>query len=380
MNNNISILFIEPGPAPPPETPEMNCLSLLGPGIFADVVQTCWGDGRGSCPAKFNLPNVRYHFTYSSTLRQPLRVFWDLAFFVFRGLSIFRSGRRFQLIVAYGTTRTAAAALILKWLTRSRLILDIPGDPRTAYLCDSDHPTSGDKLKHSLAHLWTRFLLRHVDRLKLLFPEQMDIYPQAARIPKSLFAAFVPISSVNASSEEGNYVLFLGFPWHLKGVDVLIRAFNLISDDFRNQTLKIVGHCPNRIPFEALRGDNTRIEFHKGVSREKALELIAGCTCLVLPSRTEAMGRVLLEAMAARKPVIASRVGGIPYYVKDRETGLLFESGNVEQLASCLRLVLGDESLRRQLAARAFDQVHERLNEHEYARQFTEMIRQTISE
>ncbi len=356
----------------------MDRFSFFEPGIQADVLQTCWGDRRKYPPANFNLANVRYHFTYTSTLREPLKIVRELVFFLLRGLAVFRSGRRFQVIVAYGTTRTAAAALILKWLTRSKLILDIPGDPRTAYLGDSARPVPSDRLKHSISRIWTRFLLRHVDRLKLLFPEQMDIFPEATRIPKSVFAEFTPVSSVEASADDRGYVLFLGFPWHLKGVDVLIQAFNRISDDFPHCRLKIVGHCPDRAPFETLRANNGRIEFHKGVRHREALELIAGCTCLVLPSRTEGMGRVLLEAMAARKPVIASRVGGIPYYVSDRETGLLFETEDVEQLESCLRLVLGDETLRGQLAARAFEHVHEHLNEHEYARQFTEMIRQTI--
>ena len=55
---------------------------------------------------------------------------------------------------------------------------------------------------------------------------------------------------------------------------------------------------------------------------------MARCRVFVLPSRTEAMGRVLIEAMAMGKTCIASAVDGIPHYVRDEDTGLLFRSGD----------------------------------------------------
>ena len=70
---------------------------------------------------------------------------------------------------------------------------------------------------------------------------------------------------------------------------------------------------------------------------------MAGCSLFVLPSRTEAMGRVLLEAMACKKPIIASNVGGIPEIIKDGYNGLLFESENVDDLAEKIRLVLSNK-------------------------------------
>jgi glycosyltransferase involved in cell wall biosynthesis len=67
----------------------------------------------------------------------------------------------------------------------------------------------------------------------------------------------------------------------------------------------------------------------------------------------EGLPIVLMEAMAAGVPVIASRVAGIPELVEDDETGLLFTPSNWGELASRIDLLLGDEALRTRLAERA---------------------------
>jgi len=68
-------------------------------------------------------------------------------------------------------------------------------------------------------------------------------------------------------------------------------------------------------------------------------------------SRWEGFGIVLLEAMLARLPVVATRVSAIPEVVVDGETGLLVEAGDVAALAACLSTVLGDAALRERLGS-----------------------------
>jgi glycosyltransferase involved in cell wall biosynthesis len=70
-------------------------------------------------------------------------------------------------------------------------------------------------------------------------------------------------------------------------------------------------------------------------------ELLAAMTCLVFPSfKIEGTPQVLLQALAMAKPVIASRVGGIPRLIADRETGLLVEPQNAESLSRAIQWVL----------------------------------------
>jgi len=77
----------------------------------------------------------------------------------------------------------------------------------------------------------------------------------------------------------------------------------------------------------------------------------------VLPSDYEAFGIVLLEAMAARTPVVASRVGGVPDVVEDGVTGLLYPYGNLDALATALDGLLGDAAERARMGERGRERV-----------------------
>ena len=82
--------------------------------------------------------------------------------------------------------------------------------------------------------------------------------------------------------------------------------------------------------------------------REDVPRIVASLSVVILPSANEGMGRVLVEAMAAGVPVVATRVGGIPSVVADGECGLLVEPGDVAGLAGAIGKLLAD----RPLAAR----------------------------
>ena len=78
-------------------------------------------------------------------------------------------------------------------------------------------------------------------------------------------------------------------------------------------------------------------------------EHMGRCAIFVLPSRTEAMGRVLLEAMACAKPRIGSDLEGIPTVIADGVDGLLFRPGDADDLAAKLDRLMGDANLRKQM-------------------------------
>jgi glycosyltransferase involved in cell wall biosynthesis len=86
------------------------------------------------------------------------------------------------------------------------------------------------------------------------------------------------------------------------------------------------------------------------------------------------MGRVLLEAMACKKPIIASRVDGIPHYVKHGFNGLLFKSENVEDLATNIRTILNDPEYAAKLGENGQRHVREYLSEDRYIELYKQMI------
>src|SRR5260370_35099434 len=97
---------------------------------------------------------------------------------------------------------------------------------------------------------------------------------------------------------------------------------------------------------------------------------------LTRPNWKEQFGRVLVEAMACGTTVIGSRSGEIPHVIGD--AGLLFQEGNVQELASCVRQLLDDPALSAQLAAKGRQRVLEHYTQERIARQmyevYTEMM------
>ena len=116
-----------------------------------------------------------------------------------------------------------------------------------------------------------------------------------------------------------------------KGVDVLIRALTGLPE---NVVLWIVGDGEQSEELRALCSElhlTSRVHFH-GLQHNVA-PFMQAADCLVCPSLwQEAAGLVNLEASASGLPVIASRIGGIPEYIEDGRTGLLFSPGNQREL------------------------------------------------
>lgn len=92
--------------------------------------------------------------------------------------------------------------------------------------------------------------------------------------------------------------------------------------------------------------------------RDDVHEIIPVFDLFALPSLNEGMGRVLVEAMAAGKPVVASNVGGIPDLVHHRQNGFLVEPSDVNGLSAAIEKLLADENLRREMGKRGQAMAH----------------------
>jgi glycosyltransferase involved in cell wall biosynthesis len=137
-----------------------------------------------------------------------------------------------------------------------------------------------------------------------------------------------------------------------KGVDILIKSFALVKDTFPDVYLVIAGEGSEEEKLRKIvkqHSLNSRVIFLGTVTLPRAISLLKGATLTVVPSLSEGGGLVNIEAQAASCPVIASRVGGIPEYVIDGISGILFESGNVDELAQKIKLVITEPHLRRKI-------------------------------
>jgi len=170
----------------------------------------------------------------------------------------------------------------------------------------------------------------------------------------------------------------MGAPWFLKGADLLIRAFRKIESEFPDTKVQLLGHFPDEHLIREMIGDSRQIEILKARPNLQALQVLADCSIYALCSRTDAAPRVVLEAMAAGKPVIGSRVGGVPYYIREGETGLIFESENVDELAGKLRLLLNSPELRARLGQNGQRIARAQYSEAEWGRKMKELIELTV--
>ncbi len=135
-----------------------------------------------------------------------------------------------------------------------------------------------------------------------------------------------------------------------KGVTILLRAAQQVLAVRPKTMFVLVGEGPARKELEALA---TQLGIGKQVAfagvRDDMPEVYASLDMLVLPSLIESMPMCLLEAMAAGKPVIATRVGAVSKLILSEQTGLLLEPGDVDGLVEAILRLLGNSQLASQL-------------------------------
>jgi glycogen(starch) synthase len=153
---------------------------------------------------------------------------------------------------------------------------------------------------------------------------------------------------------SGPRVVFVGRLVRQKGVHTLVEAAGRIRTP--GAQLVLVGDGPERATIEEhvkRLGLCDRVHVTGFVSHERVPAVFASADVLVLPSHYEELGTVLVEAVHAGLPVVASRVGGIPDVVEDGVTGLLVAPRDPGALATAVDRVLGDGALASRLGANA---------------------------
>lgn len=152
--------------------------------------------------------------------------------------------------------------------------------------------------------------------------------------------------------EGGPALLFSGGNFYRKGLDTLVRALALLSDSLPEVHLHVAGQDKAKGRIQALAmqlGVEERIQFHGRVEPSRMASLFASADLFVMPSRTEALGLVYLEAFRADLPVIAAARGGVVEIVKDHRTGLLVPPCDPPALAGAIRSLAQDRDLQQML-------------------------------
>lgn len=162
----------------------------------------------------------------------------------------------------------------------------------------------------------------------------------------------IDTNAVQASGVDDGYVLFLGRLVQEKGVETLLKAQALSTEGWR---LVVAGTGPLSDDLKAKYNPSNFVGYIAG---DALKSMISRASVVVVPSEWyENCPMSVLEAMAYGKPVVGTRLGGIPELVEEGTTGLLYEAGNVVELASHLERLMSSPELRRQMGAAARQRV-----------------------
>jgi glycosyltransferase involved in cell wall biosynthesis len=273
----------------------------------------------------------------------------------------------------------AALALVGRRLARvdTKVVVDVHGDPAAATRL------YGSPLRRLLAvpgDVLARQAIRRADGVRTISAYTTALVRRLGVEPTAEFPAFMELDPFLAAPPapipDRPVALFVGVLERYKAVDVLADAWRLVASRVPGAELHLVGRgtlaeVPQRLVAE-LPG---AVRWSPSLRTEEVATALDDATVLVLPSRSEGLGRVVIEAFCRGRGAVGSRVGGIPDLVTDGETGLLVPPGDAGALANALERALTEPGLAAALGAAARVAVEPWLaSPEQYARRVRDLV------
>ena len=259
-------------------------------------------------------------------------------------------GRRRSAIVCQSPLEGAGAIAVTRVLPRSvrpSVVVEVHGDWRTATRLYGNRARIILSPVVDLVCGWT---IRRADRVRVIgrYTEAL-VAETGYRGPIDRFEAFNDADSLSQTEPPplppSPDVLFVGSLHRTKGADVLLDAWTHVLREIPGAKLRIVGYGPMETELRRSTAglpSPAAVRFDGRVTRAEVAQAMDEARLLVVPSRSEGLGLVILEAMARGRPVIASNVGGIPELVIDGETGVLVPPEREDLLADAIVALLKD--------------------------------------
>ena len=313
------------------------------------------------------------------TLVPPLRfgpldglVFWlALPRRIARLLGVFRPDA-----VVCQTAYEAAAALLARRLARvpARIVVEVHGDWRTSTRL------YGSGFRRALARIGDALAavaLRRSDAVRTVSPFTTRLVRELGVEATADFPAYMDLEPFVAPARplgQEPVALFVGVLEAYKNVDGLAAAWRLAAPRLPDASLRIVGKG-SRSEIAAALVREHGVCWDPELPAVDVAQALDDAWVLVLPSRSEGMGRVLVEAFCRGRGVVGTRAGSIPDLVADGVSGLLVDPDDPAALADALVRVLSNRALAEQLsdgargAAAPWLQTPE-----EYARRMRELV------
>ena len=306
------------------------------------------------------------------------------AFYALLPFRVARELRRSRpdAVLVQGGQETALT-LVGRALARvpTRVVADVHGDPAAATRL------YGSPLRRALSPLGdalARAGLRRADGVRTISDYTSGVVRGVGVEPTATFAAFMDLEPFLAKPPaplpERPCAVFVGVLERYKAIDVLADAWRLAAPRVPGATLEIVGRGTLREVAQRLVAElPEQTSWRESLPAGEVARALDDATVLVLPSRSEGLGRVVVEAFCRGRGVVGSRVGGIPDLVTDAKSGLLVPPGDAQALAEALVRVLGDRALAERLGSAGRASVEPWLaTPEEYARQVRALVDEVV--
>jgi glycosyltransferase involved in cell wall biosynthesis len=280
------------------------------------------------------------------------------AFYLSLPLRVAEELRRFRPdVVVAQSPYEASSVLAGRALARShaRVILEVHGDWHTATRL------YGSPLRRLLEPVSTtlaRTAVRRVDAVRTVSPFTSGLVRALGVEPATTFTTYFDVSAFSATPPaplpERPRALFVGVLERYKNVHGLAEAWRLAAPSVPDATLHLIGRGREQAVAEQLVRDFPgRVTWEERVPSAGVAAALDAATVLLLPSFSEGLPRVAMEAFARGRGVVGARAGGIPDIVEDGHSGLLVPPGDSAALADAIVRVLSDPQLARSFAEAA---------------------------
>jgi glycosyltransferase involved in cell wall biosynthesis len=249
----------------------------------------------------------------------------------------------------------ASGVLVGRMLARraTPVVLEVHGDWRTATRM---YGSRSRLLLAPLADLVSAFSVRRADAVRTVSPYTTALVGSYGVDAAASFPAYMDLAPFLERPAlplpEQPTALFIGVLEAYKNVDGLAEAWRLLAPRLPHAQLRLIGSGSQTELVEQLVAElPDQTSWTPSLDSNQVAQALDQATLLVLPSRSEGLGRVIIEALCRGRPVVGTRVGGIADLIQDGVNGLLVEPGDTHALADALHHLLAHPDQARKLAA-----------------------------
>lgn len=294
-----------------------------------------------------------------------------VAFFLwaFVRVGLLHARRRYHVVYVHNMPNFLVFTGLFPKIGGARIVLDVH-DPAVELLAD----IRGRDLPP-----WGRRLAKAEERISISFSDALITVNESMRRRLSAMSSrpvsvvmnlpdprrFVPLE---ASRDRGNleWIVYSGSIAHRNGLDLIVRAVSLLADEFASLRFRVIGEGPALESIVRLAEDlgvDDRVEFRGLVPNDQIPSLLSDAVAGISPQRGGVFGSLVFsmkvaEYVALGLPVICSDITTMRHYFSDDEL-LFFKSGNAEDLARAIRVLLANPAAAEERAARGLTKLDE---------------------